>query len=221
LPVSDFIAGNWRGSGAPMRTVRNAAEPLFAESLPLPADGPVRCMVAGRMDHSKGHHLALEATVRLRSQGRDIRLDIFGGPTQGNAYADDLGARIAASGHAEAIRIMGFCADLRRRHQEYHLGLQCRIDPEPCSCWVCETLVDGLPLVASRNGGTPELVADEVTGLLFTSGDANDLAEKIAVLATDRPRLAAMRLAAFERGQSHFLPGRMMRETFEAYEGMF
>ena len=115
---------------------------------------------------------------------------------------------------------MGFCSDLRQRHQEYHLGLQCRIDPEPCSLWVCETLVDGLPLAASATGGTPELVGDGVTGLLYEAGSAEELAKRIDELANDRPRLAAMRAAAFERGQRQFTVERFLSETLAAYQSL-
>jgi glycosyltransferase involved in cell wall biosynthesis len=44
--------------------------------------------------------------------------------------------------------------------------------------------VDGLPLIASASGGTPELVVDGETGLLFEPGNASDLAVKLTELAT-------------------------------------
>jgi glycosyltransferase involved in cell wall biosynthesis len=113
---------------------------------------------------------------------------------------------------------MGFCGDLRHRHTQYHLGLQCRIDPEPCSLWVCETLVDGLPLLASATGGTPELVDDGVTGYLYAPGSAEDLSRKLVGLCVDRAKLAHMRAAAFDRGQRSFTVARFLRETLDAYD---
>ena len=81
-------------------------------------------------------------------------------------------------------------------------------------------MVDGLPLIASATGGTPELVDDGVTGLLFRTGDAADLGEKLIVLARDPQRLDAMRAATFERGQQQFTLDRLVRETLEAYESL-
>ncbi len=217
LPASDFIAANWLGCGVPIKTIRNAATPIFAGPNELPLDGPIRALVAGRLDESKGHHLAIEAVAIARRNGSDVTLDVYGGPLENNTYADRLRQQISDSGISTAVRLMGFCDDLRRRHQDYHVGLQCRIDPEPCSLWVCETLVDGLPLVASATGGTPELVADGETGLLFGSGDAEDLAAKLLRLLQDPPRLADMRKRAFARGQQYFTLERFIAHTLDAY----
>lgn len=220
LPASDFIAGNWEGSGVPMRTIHNAAFRV-TDPREAPASPPMRCLVAGRLEHSKGHHVAVDAVLAARRGGHDVRLDIYGGPLEGNSYADQL-RRTIADGDAEpSIVLKGFCGDLRQRHGDYHLGLQCRIDPEPCSLWVCETMVDGLPLAASATGGTPELVQDGVTGVLYPPGDAKALAGLLVELSGDPDRLQQMRQAAYERGQSEYLVQRMGDETLAAYRWLF
>jgi glycosyltransferase involved in cell wall biosynthesis len=220
LPASEFIARNWNGSGVRTITIHNAAIPIFAQPNTLP-QGPIQCLVAGRLEHSKGHHVAVEAVIRARRQGFDLRLDVYGDPLVYNPYADELRHQIAAAGCADAIRLLGFQPDLRQLHQQYHLGLQCRIDPEPCSLWVCETLVDGLPIIASATGGTPELVDDGVTGLLCRAGDADDLTEKIVSLVRDPARLQEMRAQAFDRGSRLFTLDRFARQSLAAYATLF
>jgi glycosyltransferase involved in cell wall biosynthesis len=220
LPASDFIGANWQGCGVPQRTIRNAAVPTVDQPSVLSMDGSMRCLVVGRLEASKGHHVAVEAVIRARQLGQDVTLDVYGGPLEGNEYAHRLRASVNEAGMAGAVRFMGFCDDLRRRHQEYHLGLQCRIDPEPCSLWVCETLVDGLPLIASATGGTPELVDDGVTGYLYPSGSADALYRRLVELCQDRAGLAQMRRAAFDRGRQFFTLERFARETLEAYASL-
>jgi glycosyltransferase involved in cell wall biosynthesis len=219
LPASDAVGRNWVGCGVPSVTIRNAAIPMFSQSNELP-ESPVRCLVVGRLEHEKGHHLAIEAVHRARKAGIDVRLDVFGGPLENNPYADELRRKIAEFGCQDAIRLMGFDPNLRERHQQYHLGLQCRISPEPCSLWICETLVDGLPLVASATGGTPELVEDGVTGLLFRSDDVSDFSEKLIQLMRDPARLRKMRMQASERGQRLFTLERFIRETLGTYANL-
>ncbi len=219
LPASDYIARNWYGCGVPSVTIRNAAPPLFSQPNVLP-ERPLRAVVAGRLEHSKGHHLALAAVLHARAAGCDVRLDIFGGPLEGNAYADQLRRQVASAKLTEQIRFMGFQDDLRKRHQQYHVGLQCRLDPEPCSLWVCETLVDGLPLAASATGGTPELVEDGVTGLLYDPESGGDLAAKLLQLVRDPQRLAEMRARTFERGQKLFTVERFAHDSMESYKAL-
>lgn len=217
LPASDFIADEWRGTRAPRVTVRNAAVPLFDEPpAPLPAS-PVRCLIAGRLIAEKGHHLALEAVLAARRAGLDVTLDVFGGPLEGNAYADELRRRAAQSGHAGALRLHGFVDDLRQRHRGFHLGLQCRLDPEPCSLWVCEAQLDGLPLLASATGGTAELIVEGESGHMVPAGDAAALAERLIELARGPERLEAMRRAAWASARRRLSVDRFVAETVDAY----
>jgi glycosyltransferase involved in cell wall biosynthesis len=53
---------------------------------------------------------------------------------------------------------------------------------------IVEAMMYGKPVIASRIGGIPEIVADDAEILLFEPGEADDLAEKIRYL-WDRPQL--------------------------------
>jgi len=216
LPVSHFIARNWRGSGVRIHTVHNAATPFF-ECVNSLSPTPIRCISAGRLTASKGHHLAVDAVIAARLAGHDVLLDIVGGPLEDSEYARSIRERATVTGDSQAIRLIGFKKDLRHTHQDYHLGLQCSIEPESCSMWVCETMVDGLPVIASATGGTPELIEDDKTGLLFKSQDVEELTQKLIGLAKDPDRLNQMRSAAFARGREHFSLDRFVSQTLEGY----
>lgn len=219
LPASDFIAENWRASGVAMQTIRNAAAKVV-EPREAPSAPPLRCVVAGRLEASKGHHTAVEAVIAANLAGHEVHLDIFGGPLEENQYAEMLREKIGRHKLEAKIQFQGFCTDLRQRHGDYHLGLQCRIDPEPCSLWVCETMVDGLPILASATGGTPELVQEGVTGRLYPPADSKRLGELMIELSKDPQRLEQMRNAAYERGQKQFLVNRLCDETLAAYRSI-
>ena len=80
------------------------------------------------------------------------------------------------------------------------LGPRAQVEPflQGADCFVCpslwaeaaglvnlEAMACGLPVVASRIGGIPELVRDEETGLLFTPGDHDELAQRLLGLLQD------------------------------------
>ena len=53
---------------------------------------------------------------------------------------------------------------------------------EVCPMVIIEAMSNGLPVIASRIGGIPEIVEDGVTGVLFEPGNSEDLAEKMKLL---------------------------------------
>jgi glycosyltransferase involved in cell wall biosynthesis len=66
---------------------------------------------------------------------------------------------------------------------------------------VIEALAAGRPAVATRVGGTPDVVRDGVDGFLVDLGDTDALAERLAELAADPERRERMGLA----GRTHVL----------------
>ena len=58
-----------------------------------------------------------------------------------------------------------------------------------CPYSVIESMMLGTPVIGARIGGIPELIQDGITGELFTSGDAQDLEQKIRNLWNDVERV--------------------------------
>jgi glycosyltransferase involved in cell wall biosynthesis len=67
-----------------------------------------------------------------------------------------------------------------------------------------EALKCGRPVIASRSGGTPEIITDGEDGLLFDPGDAAALAAAVDRLAHDRGLLRTLSRAALERSADRF-----------------
>jgi glycosyltransferase involved in cell wall biosynthesis len=62
-----------------------------------------------------------------------------------------------------------------------------------------EAQAAGIPVVAGRTGGVPDIVADEATGLLTEIGAAAALAEAVAALLDDAERRRGMGVAALAK----------------------
>ena len=65
--------------------------------------------------------------------------------------------------------------------------------PENSPLVIHEAFLAGVPVVASRIGGIPELVSDGTNGLLFRPGDADDLRRALTRLVEDPELLARLR----------------------------
>ena len=78
---------------------------------------------------------------------------------------------------------------------------------------IIEAMSVGLPVVATRVGGIPELVIDGETGILVEPGKPRDIGSALLGLLTDRPRRQAMGLRARQRVLDMYTLGNMVRHT--------
>jgi glycosyltransferase involved in cell wall biosynthesis len=90
-------------------------------------------------------------------------------------------------------------AELWARYADATVAVVPSVWPEPCPTVALEAMAWGLPVVASRTGGLPDLVDDGTTGLLVPPGDPAAMTEALATVLGDDGRRAAMRTAAAER----------------------
>ncbi len=64
---------------------------------------------------------------------------------------------------------------------------------ENCPFSVMESLICGTPVIGAKIGGVPELIEDGKTGYLFTSGNADELAQKIQYMWNETAIVEVMR----------------------------
>lgn len=80
-----------------------------------------------------------------------------------------------------------------------------------------ESQMCGTPVVAFATGGLTDVVKDGVTGLLGPTGNVDGLAASLAGLASDRSRLARLRLACPEWARQRFSISRIVHEWVRVY----
>jgi glycosyltransferase involved in cell wall biosynthesis len=189
LPCADRATVVYNSVTVPAATPRSRAE------LGLPPVGPLVAMAA-TLRRWKGHDDFLEMAARAApGMGEAVRFVLIGGSIFDDDEADygaDLVQRAAALGLADRVIFLGQRDDLADLWP--HLALL--VHParaEPFGRVVAEALVAGVPVVAYRDGGVPEIVDDGESGLLVAPGDVGALADAVARLMADpelRNRLA-------------------------------
>lgn len=167
-------------------------------------------LFVGDLTGDKGIRELLEALDELARRGLAVRLQVAGeGP-----LARELEQRAARPGDVPRVRRLGSlpASELARWYRGVDLlVLPSRAEGTPLV--VMEALSSGLPVVASRVGGIPDLVDDGRTGLLVPPGDSRALARALEEVLADPERLARLRRRILET-EPDFSVRRGARELF-------
>jgi glycosyltransferase involved in cell wall biosynthesis len=157
-----------------------------------------------------------------------------------DAFAD---SRSAAPGARLVIVGGGECEPmLRQRAAARNLNDFCRFEPpardvpawlhsfdifvlpsrsEASSNSLLEAMACGCCVIASRAGGNPELVEDEISGLLFEPGDVTGLARQLRRCLTSPELRARLAAAAAQRVREHFSPSAAIGRMAALYDSLF
>jgi glycosyltransferase involved in cell wall biosynthesis len=165
-----------------------------------------------RLDPVKDLGTLLDAAARA---GRDTRVQVVvvgDGPVR-----KDLEARAAALGIAPRVRFLGQRDDARTWLAGCDLYVNSSIS-EGVSLTILEAMAAGLPVIATKVGGTPEVV-NETCGRLVPARDAGGLAAEIVALARDPAGRATLGRAARQRVEAEFTIERMVSEYAAVYRG--
>lgn len=175
----------------------------------LTAGEPVKFIGVGRMVEKKGFDDAVRAFASLRNEHRveNATLTLIG---DGETRAS-LESLAASYGLGSALRFTGLLphADVERELLAAHVFVlpsktASNGDMEGIPVALMEAMAQGLPVLATRHSGTPELVEHEVSGLLCDEGDWRALSANMATLAQAPERWTAMGQAGSTRVRAEF-----------------
>ena len=160
---------------------------------------PFRLICVGLLAAVKGYPVLFAALDRLVREGRDVTLRLVGdGPDrvelEGIAAARGLGERITFAGWRTQ-------AEVRSDYQSADVFALASF-AEGIPVVLMEAMSMGIPCVASRITGIPEIIEDGVSGLLVTPSDDEGLALAIGQLMDDsafRRRVGNAARAKIER----------------------
>jgi glycosyltransferase involved in cell wall biosynthesis len=167
----------------------------------------------GALRAQKTYGVLIRAAALLREDHPDLRVLIAGdGPEKAR-----LEALIGELGLGGIVLLLGRRPDVPDLLATLDVAV-CASAFEGSPLSVMEYMEAGLPIVATRVGGVPDLIEDGVHGLLVEPGNPTGLAAAIDDLLSDRARAAALGAQARERRRREFALDVMVHNVEALYE---
>jgi len=175
--------------------------------------GEVVCLAVGSLTPQKNYWDLLKVAQRTAEVAPAVRFLVAGG----GPLKDELVTLARETGLGNTVQFLGERLDipvLLRGADVFVLTSSW----EGLPITVLEAMASGVPCVATAVGGTPEAIADGVSGYVVPAGDVAGMVEVIVRLADDpelRGRVAREARARYERS---FTGAGMVRQTEALYD---
>ena len=177
--------------------------------------------IIGRLSPSKGHIYFLRAVARLlrRTNLPQIKVWIVGeASSKYAAYKQELKRLTKRLGLGAHIEFLGLRSDIPQILEKLNLLIVSSTVQEVFARIVIEAQAVGVPVVATRVGGIPEIIDDHQTGLLVTPADAEDLFEAMLRIIKDSSLASRLAENAYLKLKDNFNIRIITEKTLAVYK---
>lgn len=138
----------------------------------------INILITGQVSAAKGQDTAIRAIYRLKKQGYPVRLFIAGNIDY--SYINPI-LNSLPEPYDKWCKLLGPVENIYNLRNNMDIELVCS-KSEAFGRVTLEAMLHSIPVIASKTGGSPELIRHNETGMLFEYGNDKQLAENIVYL---------------------------------------
>jgi glycosyltransferase involved in cell wall biosynthesis len=205
--LTDFQKGKLIENGFPpdrIEIIPNAFRPLSKPESPRESQKDYIAF-SGRLSPEKGIELLMEAARSLSH----IQFKFAGTVREGLKF-ENLPNNVELCGKLEASEM-----------NKFYQGSRALVVPSLCyegfPAVITEAMSQGIPVIAPRIGGIPEIVTDMENGLLFNYNDALSLSEKIDFLWNNDKMVSEMGQKGLKTVQEEYNFNSSLNKLIQVY----
>ena len=166
---------------------------------------------SGRLEKQKAFHRLVEIAQRLKDKGYDFDVWILG---MGSLFSE-LEQQIRNKNLIDVVKILGFCENPYPIMKQADLFISTSIT-EGFPIVICEALIIGLPILATKVTGTTEILEEGKYGVLSTE-NIEDLTNKTEILLMNRSELVKYAHLSVSRANQLFDLRSQMNEYYKIW----
>jgi len=170
---------------------------------------------AGRLVELKGLECLLNTVAALRCEFPGLRVEIAGSGPQ-RTKLEQIVKQMDLNGQ---VKFLGWVNDLNSVLPRWDIFVMPSLE-EGFGISALEAMAAGLPVVATRVGGVPELIEDGKTGWLVQPADNAAMASRIRLLLNNPEQRLGMAAAAQARVRDHFSIAEMTESFAKLYDDL-
>lgn len=177
-----------------------------------PMDNKMKLCIVGGISEAKNQIDLINAVQLLPNN--DFTLDIIGEGTP--QYVGRLEIMIKNKGLEKKINFVGHRAMIGELLADYNIGIITSKN-EAFGRVTIEYMLAGVPVIASNAGANKELIDNGNTGIFYELGDAQDLANKIEELISDKEYRQRLSLNAYNVAINNYTAQNNAQKILEIY----
>ncbi len=171
-----------------------------------------------RLDNNKDQKTFIKAAKKILVERKDITFLVIGTGKNEN-YLKSL----ITNDEEKNIRFLGFRNDVDKLIKISYLTVLCtnpEYHKEGISNAILESLFFGIPVIATKDGGTPEIIQNKVNGYLIPPNNNKILIDKIIEIIENRELYLKLSAKGQELCNSKFSLNKMVSEYIEVYHSL-
>jgi glycosyltransferase involved in cell wall biosynthesis len=176
--------------------------------------GPLVGLIA-RIQRIKGQVVFIQAAPRILEKQPHARFVISG--TGAEERKDILRMRAKQLGIHGRFVMAGYREDIERLIASLDVGVVASLGSEGSSRIIMEYMASGVPVVATRVGGIPELLEQGDLGRLVDPGNPEQLADAIIETIVNQEETKKMKEKALLKARGFLNIKRFLEETLQVY----
>lgn len=185
----------------------------------------INILSVGRLSIEKGFHVAIEALASLIADHPKLKYHIIGGGPE----EEHLTTQIQQLGLQQHVEIHGSVStdELLSHYNMAHIFILPSIDfcdgshTETQGVVLQEAQSSGIPIIASKTGGIPEIIKDGKTGLLFDEENYTQLSQQIKALIDDASLYQALQTQARKDVEQYYSTKVISKQLLDIYQAIF